>query len=705
MIHGNGNVTKEIQDDDYRATTEEDNIEINNIYEEEQEDEEDDDEDEDDVKRTYDHILDHLADNLESNKASDPISDLETESDLIQDQEENTVTTNFETMKTLRQNRLKRQNENIKIAMGNKKKKLRVICSLFVNDDIVQFICKNRFSVFLRKLNKSESAILEVAKRLSQYLYHVTTTNGTILSATECYHQALINAISIPSSIVGYMDYCLEVDGYKPNSLTIRLDDISNFIHYAPFYEMNIPPTFHAAKVIIKDYRRLLKRMQSVEDKKTKSAEAIIANRTFPLGGLTELRNILDSEFEHFNSACEQSRLYHPSPSTYRELVGYVLASLWVYSPQGRGAAVEKISLADTVELLRNLYFGSTHSKTIDTYKIQPLILQDERAAHIVKQYVDILRPKSSDPQLLLNYNGKPLKQGCVTKYVLSYFQKNAGYNLGVNSLRRVQCSEVYVASIDGRVTESARKQYNFVQGHSDRINNAVYVKLAMQANSNIARNTFSKLGFKGNSTSEQSNLMSSLQPEQNVILSQPEHNEILSQPEQNVILSQPEHNEILSQPEQNVILSQPEHNEILSQPEQNVILSQPEHNEILSQPEHNEINSNQTPSPPPNPAGLFPWPFDYLICYNDWGTAHSCAKKVAARIPWDDQEKRCLTKILSTKGRHFDPSIDKWRQLLQEVIDDPTARPLFHRNHVADSTRLREGLREKRVKRSRAFE
>jgi len=668
MIHRNGNVTKE----NYRATTEEDNIEINSIYEEEQEDEEDEednDEDEDDVKRTYDHILDHLADNLEYNKASDPASDLETKSDLIQDQKEDTITTNFETMKTLRQNRLQRQNENIQIAMGNKKKKLRVICSLFINDDIVQFICKNRFSVFLRKLNKSESAILETAKRLSQYLYHVTTTNGTILSATECYHHALINAISIPSSIVGYMDYCLEVDGYKPNSLTVRLDDISNFIHYAPFYEMNIPATFHAAKVIIKDYRRLLKRMQSVEDKKTKSAEAIIANRTFPLGGLTELRNILDSEFEHFNSACEQCRLYRPSPSTYRELVGYVLASLWVYSPQGRGAAVEKISLADTVELLRNLYFGSTHSKTIDTYKIQPLILQDERAAHIVKQYVDILRPKSSDPQLLLNYNGKPLKQGCVTKYVLSYFQKNAGYNLGVNSLRRVQCSEVYVASIDGRVTESARKQYNFVQGHSDRINNAVYVKLAMQANSNIARNTFSKLGFKGNSTLEQSNLMSSLQPEQNVILSQPEHNEISSQPEQNVILSQPEHNEISSQPEQN------------------------------------EINSNQTPSPHPNPAGLFPWPFDYLICYNDWGTAHSCAKKVAARIPWDDQEKRCLTKILSTKGRHFDPSIDKWRQLLQEVIDDPTARPLFHRNHVADSTRLREGLREKRVKRARAFE
>jgi len=647
------------------------------------------------IAKTYNNILDRLTTNLESNTINDQTADLDIGSDNDEsnespDTEENSINNseiNLTPSETLA-NRLKRQHGNIQIARGTKSKKLRVVSSLLVNNDIVQFICENRFSVFLRKLSKSESAILEIAKRLSQYLYHVsTTTNDTILSATDSYHHALITAISTPSSIVGYMDYCLEVDGYQPCSLTVRLDDISNFIHYAPFYESNIPQTFYTAKTIIKDYRRLLKRMQSMEDKKTKSAEAIIAKRTFPVGGLSELRNIMDSDFEYFNSACEQSRLYRPSPSTYRELVGYVLASLWVYSPQGRGAAVEKISLADTVELLRTLSFGSTHSKTIATYKIQPLILQDERAAHIVKQYVDILRPNSSDPQLLLQHNGKPLKQGSATKYILSYFQRNAGYNLGVNSLRRVQCSEVYVASIDGRVTESARKHFNFVQGHSDRINNAIYVKLAMQANTDIARDTFSKLGSRRiTQSASEPNITNDDLLSQNVTSSQPEHNnvDLLSQ---NVISSHPEHNnvDLLSQ---NVISSHPENNnvDLLSQ---NVTSSHPEH--------HASNNNNQIL--PPNPTGLYPWPFDYLICYNDWGTAHSCGKKEGSRIPWDEREKQCLRDIFNEKSPDFDHSVNKWKQLLQAVIDDPKARPLFHRNHVSDYTRIREGLREKRIR------
>jgi len=628
----------------------------------------DDEEQEENITRSYNNILDHLTSNRESSSLNDQTDNLDIESDDNDDpfvetpdnEESNTDATSGKIInpsETL-QNRLKRQHENKQIAMGNRLKKQRVISSLLVKDDIVNFICENRFSIFLRKLNKSDSAISDVAKRLSQYLYHVSTTDETIFSSTDSYHHALIKAISTPASIVAYMDYCLEVDGYKPCSLTVRLDDISNFMHYAPFYESNIPETFYKAKNIIKDYRKLLKKMQNIEDKKTKSAEAIIAKRTFPIGGLSELRDIMDSDFDYFNGVCDQCRLYRPSAGTYRELVGYVLASLWVYSPQGRGAAVEKISLAETVQLLKTLSFGSIHSKTIGTYKIQPLILQDERAAHIVQQYVDILRPDSSDPQLLLQYNGKPLKQGSVTKYILSYFQRNGGYNLGVNALRRVQCSEVYVASIDGRVTESARKHFNFVQGHSDRVNNAVYVRLAMQANTDIARDTFSKLG------SRRITLSASQQSTQNDDSSSRDVN----------------------------ISSQEKHDDDLLV--QNIVTS--------SQAEHNAINNDNVV--PPNPSGLLPWPIDYLTYYNDWGSAHSCAQKVAARIPWDEREKECLRNLYEEKSPQFDQSIDKWKQLLQAVIEDSSARPLFHRNHVSDYTRLREGLREKRVKMTSAF-
>ena len=281
--------------------------------------------------------------------------------------------------------------------------------------------------------------------------------------------------------------------------------------------------------------------------------------------------------------------------------------------------------------------------------------MQDERAADIIRKYVYILRPKSNDPQLLLQHTGKPLKQGSVTRYIMSYFQKNAGYNLGVNSLRRVQCSEVYVASIDGRVTESARRQYNFVQGHSDRINNTVYVRLAMQANSDIARETFSKLGLKRNTPLASAELSSSSQSQ-------------------------------VDTPH----LSQPE----LASSSQSQV----------GTPSRRDINGIASSQPKPNIP--YAEPYEYLN-YNDWGIAHSCANKVGDRIPWDTKEKECLRNIYETKRQSFDSYTDKWKQLLNAVAEDPKARPLFHRHHVSDYSRLRDVLREKRVtlKRKAIFE
>ena len=60
---------------------------------------------------------------------------------------------------------------------------------------------------------------------------------------------------------------------------------------------------------------------------------------------------------------------------------------------------------------------------------IQPLILQDEKAVKIVQNYIDILRPTSTHPQLFLQYNGKPFQQGAMSQHIKQYFQRNAGLN------------------------------------------------------------------------------------------------------------------------------------------------------------------------------------------------------------------------------------------------------------------------------------
>ena len=548
--------------------------------------------------------------------------------------------------------RRKRHYENMELAKSCIKKKKRVTSSLGINSLAMEYLTNGDFGNFLRtKLSKKDCAISEIVKRLSQYTSHVTNKFSKPLPPDGNYNRFLISAISTPTTIVTYMDYCSEVDGYQPCSLTVRLDDLSNFIHYVMLYETCIPHDFVAANGSIKQYRTLLKKMQSNEDKKNKSAEAILSARKFPAGGLAQLQSIMDSDLNYFESRCEQFQFLTPPRDIYLELIGYVFASLWVYSPQARAAAIETLSLSDGIELVKSRSVGSSHFKSVSTHKVQPLILQDEKAVKIVQTYIDILRPTSTHPQLFLQYNGKPFQQGAMSQYIKQYFQRSAGLNLSVNSLRKVQCSEVYVASVDGRVSESARKHFNYIQGHSERSNDAVYVKLALQANSDIARSTFSKLGSKTSCNIDTTSSATTSSRSELQCNDAAQGADLEGRANEHFTPSQTKTTDALPP--------------------------------LL-------VESSST--------GMFPWPSDYLTFYDDWGTKHSCATKLASRVPWDKAEKEWLGNCMEAKGHQFYRAIDKWKQLLQEVIDDPNARPLFHRNHVADHTRLREGLRAKRV-------
>ena len=564
--------------------------------------------------------------------------------------------------------RRKRHYENMELAKSCIKKKKRVTSSLGINSLAMEYLTNGEFGNFLRtKLSKKDCAISEIVKRLSQYTSHVTNKFSKPLPPDGNYNRFLINAILTPTTIVTYMDYCSEVDGYQPCSLTVRLDDLSNFIHYVMLYETCIPHDFVAANGSIKQYRTLLKKMQSNEDKKNKSAEAILSARKFPAGGLAQLQSIMDSDLNYFESRCEQFQFLTPPRDIYLELIGYVFASLWVYSPQARAAAIETLSLSDGTELVKSRSVGSSHFKSVATHKVQPLILQDEKAVKIVQNYIDILRPTSTHPQLFLQYNGKPFQQGAMSQYIKQYFQRSAGLNLSVNSLRKVQCSEVYVASVDGRVSESARKHFNYIQGHSERSNDAVYVKLALQANSDIARSTFSKLGSKI-SCSIETTTSSELSKDPTSSGTHQQYNN--------------------TSQDADLVGYDNDHCQDSGSCLDNIDSITPSQTTNVLPPLHAESLS----------IGMFPWPRDYLTFYDDWGTKHSCATKLASRVPWDKAEKEWLRNCMEAKSNQFYRAIDKWKQLLQEVIDDPNARPLFHRNHVADHTRLREGLRAKRV-------
>jgi len=456
--------------------------------------------------------------------------------------------------------------------------------------------------------------------------------------------------------------------------------------------------------------------MQTFIEKTTKNPETIIASRKYPIGGLKELQSLLNSDLDYFNSWCEQSREHFPSQSIYKYLLGFVLASLWVYSPNGRAGAVEDITLIEANELINSLSVGSTRFKSSTKHKIQPLILQDEKAVHIMRNYVDCLRPSSDNLQCLLRYKGTPFTQGTISEYIKSYFQKKGGYNITVTTLRMVQCSEVFRATVDGRVTESARKQFNYIQGHSERCNYAVYVKIALQENTDIARNTFSKLGLSATDVTPMTSVASpsdlSVATDGGSLLDYNVqcHADIarntfsklgfsttdvaspsdLSTVADGVLLLGADqglqsHSDIAL----NTALNTASRLESSLEPaDENISEGVVGVVECIRGTTNDSVNSSK--------CGILPWPKDYLTYYSDWGTAHSCARKKANRVTWDKQEKQWIKNYMDVWGASMDRSVDKHKQLLQAIIDDPNARPLFHPNHVSAHLRLREAMRDR---------
>ena len=241
-----------------------------------------------------------------------------------------------------------------------------------------------------------------------------------------------------------------------------------------------------------------------------------------------------------------------------------------------------------------------------------------------------------------------------------------------------VQCTEVYRACIEGRVTETARKHFNYIQGHSERCNNAVYVKMALYANSQVARETFSKLGLGTGNTSPPPSDLSTASDGHLPNLG----DALQANDDVNMTLAE------LPNTNDGCLL------DLEKELEANAEIARDTFSRLRSSSGPTDENIIERPNP--NPTGIIPWPADYLTHFEDWGTAHSCAKKVATRITWDDEEKRWIMNYLDKWGAYLDPKVDKYKQLLQAIIDDPEARPIFHRNHVSAYLRLRDAVRNR---------
>ncbi len=80
---------------------------------------------------------------------------------------------------------------------------------------------------------------------------------------------------------------------------------------------------------------------------------------------------------------------------------------------------------------------------------------------------------------------------------------------------------------------------------------------------------------------------------------------------------------------------------------------------------------------------------------YAEWGSEHPNFGSDAARVRFSKNEKAYMKAFaVEFRSRHGKVEGNFAAQLLAHIRADPKALPIFHENHVVDSSRIRNGLR-----------
>ena len=94
---------------------------------------------------------------------------------------------------------------------------------------------------------------------------------------------------------------------------------------------------------------------------------------------------------------------------------------------------------------------------------------------------------------------------------------------------------------------------------------------------------------------------------------------------------------------------------------------------------------------PSPEPRRPKPTVSEFI----EWGRDHPSYNVVGAqKVKWSDEEIDYIgRKIAHMRERNTFNYKSRFSQMLQDILTDPTAYPIFHSQHIADSTKIRNGF------------
>jgi len=292
-----------------------------------------------------------------------------------------------------------------------------------------------------------------------------------------------------------FQSYLLNVLKFQPDSVISFASFLREYVEWFhtfravadpdPFkIELDCYHKFIATTTrIMKGARKMrTKQVKKKSGSHTNALDEMIANRQLPQGGLKELQDTVAAEMQ-WVYAFSTSVRRGPGlvdESTYQQLMCLLIASMYVFAPQGRISGITDMKLKDAPELMESSA-TSEEFKTSSTYGFQAVSMGDI-SKEILSVYLKFFRPRvtnarscPNDP-LFLTFQGTADRQ--LGRHVTAFFKPRLGIHITTTLIRVLVETTVEERYRSGEITLDQREAMSAISGHSSRIVKDHYLKL-----------------------------------------------------------------------------------------------------------------------------------------------------------------------------------------------------------------------------------
>lgn len=228
---------------------------------------------------------------------------------------------------------------------------------------------------------------------------------------------------------------------------------------------------------------------------------SLVEHRLLPEGDpRTQLQTLQREVHNQFNWIRKhETKKLGVDKETYKRFMGIFLASLYVFSPQGRCQGIEDLKFGQVEALLNEGYINTTKFKTQAKWGYQPVTLAEE-SKELLNIYLRSFRPYAAGPSpsrptdtLLIDFAGRPHTD--IGKELTSFYTKSCNLHITPTRIRSIvetAAEEMYRA---GDISLRTRKSVEAINGHTSSTVQNYYLQMDRAADVHSARNFFVQAG------------------------------------------------------------------------------------------------------------------------------------------------------------------------------------------------------------------